>query len=423
MTLQRADRVWETTATTGTGAYVLAGARTGFLAFSAVCANNDTAEYTATDGTNWEVGLGTWTTGGNLARTTIYASSNSGSAVSWGAGSKDIFLDLPAKYFSSPTSAAQEPAHTGDVTNSAGSLAMTLAATTNSTLTTLSSLNSVGTITTGTWSAGAVTASGNITSVSNTQGYITSNTYSSSNQSVIDGHRWRGSQGSPTTLVAGDVIVDFRAWGYDGANIQNSVLMRFSADSGGTISAGVVPGMWTLWTANASGSLTTALTVDRNQKLSIAGATTFAGVSTTASAANAYLDNSNSNNLLRSTSSIRYKTDVQDLSLDYAEQIVDELRPITYISKADADDKTVRWFGFIAEEVESVAPRLVSYSNDADGNLVADGVQYERISVALIASLKALKKKVAARDAIIAQMQDDIISLKIAVEALQAKGA
>ena len=126
---------------------------------------------------------------------------------------------------------------------------------------------------------------------------------------------------------------------------------------------------------------------------------------------------------MRSTSSIRYKTDVQDLSLDYAEQIVDELRPITYISKADADDKSVRWFGFIAEEVENVAPRLVSYSNDPDGNLVADGVQYERISVALIASLKALKKKVAARDSIIAQMHDDIISLKIAVEALQAKGA
>lgn len=99
MTQQTADRVWETTATTGTGTYALAGAKTGYRAFSTVCANNDTATYAATDGTNWEVGLGTWTTGNNLARTTIYASSNSNVAVSWSAGTKDIFLDVPGYFF------------------------------------------------------------------------------------------------------------------------------------------------------------------------------------------------------------------------------------------------------------------------------------------------------------------------------------
>lgn len=96
MTFQLADRVWETSATIGTGTYALAGARVGYRAFSAVCSNGDTVEYLATDGTNWEIGVGTWATGNNLARTTVYVSTNANSAVSWTAGNKDIFLDMPA---------------------------------------------------------------------------------------------------------------------------------------------------------------------------------------------------------------------------------------------------------------------------------------------------------------------------------------
>jgi hypothetical protein len=91
-----ADRVRETSTTTGTGSYTLAGAVTGFRAFSAVCADGDTVDYTVTDDTGWEVGIGTWSTGGTLARTTILASSNSNSAVDWAAGTRKVFLTLPA---------------------------------------------------------------------------------------------------------------------------------------------------------------------------------------------------------------------------------------------------------------------------------------------------------------------------------------
>ena len=98
MTLQFADRVMETFTTTGTGTISLAGAVTGYQAFSAVCSNGDTAYYAASDASgNWEVGLGTFTTSGDtLARTTIIASSNSNAAVSWSAGSKTIWLTAPA---------------------------------------------------------------------------------------------------------------------------------------------------------------------------------------------------------------------------------------------------------------------------------------------------------------------------------------
>jgi len=90
------DRVKETTTTTGTGTYTLAGAATGFQSFSVV-GNGNTTYYAATDNTSWEVGIGTYTASGTtLARTSILASSNSNNAVNWSAGSKDIFVTYPA---------------------------------------------------------------------------------------------------------------------------------------------------------------------------------------------------------------------------------------------------------------------------------------------------------------------------------------
>jgi hypothetical protein len=97
MALVVKDRVKETTTTTSTGTYTLAGAATGFQSFAVVGDGNATY-YTVTDGTDWEVGVGTYTSSGTtLSRDTILASSNSGSAVNWGAGSKDVFLTYPAE--------------------------------------------------------------------------------------------------------------------------------------------------------------------------------------------------------------------------------------------------------------------------------------------------------------------------------------
>ena len=96
MALVVADRVQETTTTTGTGTYTLAGAKDGFQSFAAV-GNSNTTYYACTDGTDYEVGIGTYTLSSTtLARTTIIESSNSDAAVNWGAGSKDIFVTLPA---------------------------------------------------------------------------------------------------------------------------------------------------------------------------------------------------------------------------------------------------------------------------------------------------------------------------------------
>jgi hypothetical protein len=97
MALVISDRVKETTTTSGTGTYTLGGAITGFETFTANLSDGDTTYYACTDNTDFEVGLGTFTASGTtLARTTILASSNSGSAVDWAAGTRTIFCTLPA---------------------------------------------------------------------------------------------------------------------------------------------------------------------------------------------------------------------------------------------------------------------------------------------------------------------------------------
>lgn len=96
MALVLADRVLETTTTTGTGTVTLAGAQTGYQSFAAIGDGNST--YYAIVGTSqWEVGIGTYTASGTtLSRSTVLASSTGGSLIDFSAGSKDVFCDFPA---------------------------------------------------------------------------------------------------------------------------------------------------------------------------------------------------------------------------------------------------------------------------------------------------------------------------------------
>jgi hypothetical protein len=98
MPLVLADRVKETTTTTGTGTVTLAGAATGFQSFAAV-GNANTTYYTIAGqtGSEWEVGIGTYTSvGTTLSRTTVLSSSNAGSLVVFSAGTKDVFVTYPS---------------------------------------------------------------------------------------------------------------------------------------------------------------------------------------------------------------------------------------------------------------------------------------------------------------------------------------
>ena len=96
MALVIKDRVQETTTTTGTGTLTLNGAVIGFQSFS-VIGDGNTTFYAIVYGSDFEIGIGTYTSSGTtLSRDTILSSSNSNNAVNFGAGTKNVFVTYPA---------------------------------------------------------------------------------------------------------------------------------------------------------------------------------------------------------------------------------------------------------------------------------------------------------------------------------------
>lgn len=171
----------------------------------------------------------------------------------------------------------------------------------------------------------------------------------------------------------------------------------------------------------SSGGATTWFRIDTG------GGTYFSNVTTTASAANAYIDTGASYQLKRSTSSARFKRDVEDIDATSSANVF-KLRPIWYRSKANDDNQSWSWYGLLAEEVAEVEPRLVQWGylpedyenvveistviekdeNDQDvekevrhtnkvvkegATLKPDGVMYDRLSVMLLAELKKLRQE------------------------------
>jgi hypothetical protein len=99
MAFVTADRVRDTSTSTSTGDFTVSGtAPTGFRTLSAVLSVSDTFYYAIQgQGTSeWEVGVGTYSSANVFARTTVLSSSNSGSLVAFSAGTKDVFLTLAA---------------------------------------------------------------------------------------------------------------------------------------------------------------------------------------------------------------------------------------------------------------------------------------------------------------------------------------
>ena len=147
---------------------------------------------------------------------------------------------------------------------------------------------------------------------------------------------------------------------------------------------------------------------------------------TTGAAANLHI--SATGEMYRSTSSLRYKTDVEDMDEAWADKVL-ELRPVWFRSTCTDDNPAWSHWGLIAEEVAEIDPRLVQYGDvyetDEDGALVYDvesvlgddgepttrkaprveaadqpvGVAYDRIVPALLSVIQRLEARVAALEA------------------------
>jgi hypothetical protein len=187
--------------------------------------------------------------------------------------------------------------------------------------------------------------------------------------------------------------------------------MAFQLDVGGGVN-GVTQNVCRIGnTAGYTNGLTVSKDTSNNYTFNFGGnsiiQSSFTYASTTTNAANMYID-SGAGQLYRSTSSIRFKTNVEDLSINTTE-ILSKMRPVWYRSLSNLDKKDWSWYGFIAEELALIEPRLIHWGYDetdhiyneqtdkmelkADAKLIPDGVQYERITVLLVAEMQKMRKE------------------------------
>ena len=181
-------------------------------------------------------------------------------------------------------------------------------------------------------------------------------------------------------------------------------------------------------TAGNAITFTQAMTLDTNGKLTIAR-TDGTGISsigvyntTTASAANVFVVSDGT--FQRSTSSARYKTNVENIEPQYSQNILNA-RPVWYRSLCADDNKDWGHWGFIAEELAEIDPRLVHWkteettfvTEEVDGQQVtkqvstkldtpiADGVQYDRF-------VPLLLKQLQEQQALITNLTERLVALE-----------
>jgi hypothetical protein len=99
MALVLADRVLETCTSPGTGAVSLLGATNGYQTFGSAIGNGNTCYYCIADqsGTNWEVGIGTYSSGGNTLARTTPLSGSAATPVNFNTGTQNVFVTYPAE--------------------------------------------------------------------------------------------------------------------------------------------------------------------------------------------------------------------------------------------------------------------------------------------------------------------------------------
>lgn len=118
--------------------------------------------------------------------------------------------------------------------------------------------------------------------------------------------------------------------------------------------------------------------------------------------------------IFTSSSSRRYKTDIADVQASESARVWD-LRPVSYHA-IDAEEGTDKIYGFIAEEVEQVDPRLCFYSKVEEGQLRVEGVHYIEVIPLLLQEMKTLRSHMQEVDALRVQ---DIDALKGRIKVLE----
>jgi hypothetical protein len=216
--------------------------------------------------------------------------------------------------------------------------------------------------------------------------------------SFIDFSRSRGTtDGSFTSVAASDALGYLVFRGATGS--QWDVFAQITAEVDGTPATGDAPGRLVFsTTADGASSPTERMRIASGGRVSAPSWYD----ETTAGAANVYV--ASTGILQRSTSSIKYKTNVETIEDSYSDALLN-CRPVWYRSTCANDNPNYGWWGFIAEEVAEIDPRLCFFEQKEDGNLEPEGVAYDRFVPHL---LNLIKRQGEA----IAELQAEVAALK-----------
>lgn len=109
----------------------------------------------------------------------------------------------------------------------------------------------------------------------------------------------------------------------------------------------------------------------------------------------------NGGNFVRTSSSQRYKTDIQALQIDLADLYDVEPKTFKRIEEVEEDPESARVYpGFIAEELAGTSlDKFVFYSKDEQGNSRPEGIHYPELTAALLLAIKDLNARIEALEA------------------------
>ena len=242
------------------------------------------------------------------------------------------------------------------------------------------------------------------TTASTSSASIVNNSNGSVGSTFNLGKSRASSVGGNTVVASGDQIgiINFQA--ADGTNLLAAASIEAAVDS--TPGTNDMPGRLVFSTTVDGGSSPTeAFRINSFQKPIFGGPTirclgTYNA--TTASAANQFVDSAG--DFYRSTSSIKYKTNVETIEDHYSDALL-QCHPVWYQSTCEADNPDWGHWGFIAEEVAQIDPRLCFFKEEEDGSLEPEGVQYDRFVPHL---LNLIKRQGEA----IADLQAEVSALK-----------
>jgi len=93
---------------------------------------------------------------------------------------------------------------------------------------------------------------------------------------------------------------------------------------------------------------------------------------------------------MRSTSATKYKIDIEPLEEVRAEAFFENCQPSWYRSLCEGDREDWSWYGYIADDVAKVEPRLVDFNADGE----PEGFAYDHVAPLLHVVIRNNRKMI-----------------------------